>query len=149
MNVGQREGDKYAARGPGVKPATSSELYVRCARPTMPPEHIKTLTLNDILIGYQLLIGHCIWLDLSDTSQQHCSVISEWRHLHSCISLPGRAAQYIVFFIIIAISTCAINKSQKTATPHLGSFELDERISVQNCTLKRSICSIEMLEISF
>ena len=41
----------------------------------------------------------------------------------------------ILFFIVIAISTCAINMSQKTAIPHLGSFELDER--------KRSICSIK------
>ena len=63
------------------------------------------------------------------------------------VSLHTRAAHYVVFFIVIAISTCVINISQKTAIPHLGSFELDERISVQNCTLKRSICSIKMLEI--
>ena len=41
-----------------------------------------------------------------------------------------------------------INILQKTAIPHFGSFELDERISGQNCTLKRSICSIKMLEIT-
>ena len=43
----------------------------------------------------------------------YCLIHRKWFNV-----VCTRAAQYIVFLFVIAISTCAINISQKTAIPH-------------------------------